>query len=133
MNKYFTGVVLESKYAQIIDLVSVPLGVNINGVFNQTGVRNDLYVGHYIEKRYVFEGVPASLAKALPDSVEVSDINGDTHTVSFKEGVNNSSGGTAVFENYNNAIIVSKLSPHLRTVEVVETRGELYCNNEKVA
>lgn len=122
---YFEGTVSVSKFAQIVHLEIIPQGITIDGVFNPTGYQRNLYKAHYIEKRYSFIGVPVSLAKALPDSAIVKDIDGSEHTVSFVESVTDGSSGTMVFESYNNSVVVNKMSPHLRTVEVTERIGTL--------
>ena len=74
----------------------------------------------------------ADLHFVLPESVSVTDIDGRTHTVSFEENVTDGSSGSSIFEKYSNAVTVSKMSPHLRTVEVVERTGKLFCNDEEV-
>lgn len=126
---YFGGTVSISKFAQIVHLETIPVGYTDADGFHQTGIQRNLYTGTYTEKRFYFEGVPASLANSLPTSATVTDIDGTTHTVSFTPTVTDGSSGTAVFENYNNAVTVAKMSPHLRTVEVVERTGVLGVTN----
>ena len=130
---YFAGAVSISKFAQIVHLEMIPQGVIIDGVFNLTGYQRNLFKAHYVEKRYSFIGVPVDMANRLSGTATVTDIDGKTHTVSFDESVTDGSSGTAIFENYNNAVVISKMSPHMRTVEVVERTGNLYCNGVKVA
>ena len=122
---YFEGTVSVSKFAQIIHLEMIPQGYIVDGEFKLTGYQRNLYKANYVEKRYSFIGVPVSLAKALPKSAIVKDIDGSEHTVSFVESVTDGSSGTMVFENYNNSVVVNKMSPHLRTVEVTERKGTL--------
>ena len=122
---YFEGTVSVSKFAQIIHLEMIPQGYIVDGEFKLTGYQRNLYKANYVEKRYSFIGVPVSLAKALPESAIVKDIDGSEHTVSFVESVTDGSSGTMVFENYNNSVVVNKMSPHLRTVEVTERTGTL--------
>lgn len=122
---YFEGTVSVSKFAQIIHLEMIPQGYIVDGEFKLTGYQRNLYKANYVEKRYSFIGVPVSLANALPQSATVKDIDGSEHTVSFVESVTDGSSGTMVFENYNNSVVVNKLSPHLRTVEVTERTGTL--------
>lgn len=122
---YFCGTVSVSKFAQIVHLEVIPTGYIVDGVFHQTGVQRNVYKGTYTEKRFYFEGVPVALANNLPASVTVTDIDGSTHTVSFTPSVNDGSSGTGMFEDYNNAVTVAKMSPHLRTVEVTERSGVL--------
>jgi hypothetical protein len=129
---YFAGTVSVSKFAQIVHLEMIPQGVIIDGVFNLTGYQRNLFKAHYVEKRYSFIGVPASLANILSGKVTVTDIDGSSHTVSFDESVNDGSSGTAIFENYSNSVVINKMSPHMRTVEVTERTGILYCNGNKV-
>lgn len=124
---YFCGTVSISKFAQIVNLETIPVGYTDADGFHQTGLQRNLYTGTYTEKRFYFEGVPVSIANDLPSSATITDIDGSTHTVSFTPSVSDGSSGTAVFENYNNAVTVSKMSPHLRTVEVVERTGVLSC------
>ena len=123
---YFCGTVSVSKYAQIVNVEIIPKGyIDENGKFHEFGATRNLYVGKFTEKRFYFEGVPATMAKSLPSSATVTDIDGTTYTVSFVESITDGSQGTASFENYNNSVNIGKMSPHLRTIEVVERRGTL--------
>lgn len=122
---YFCGTVSVSKYAQIVNVEIIPKGYIVDGVFHQTGATRNLYVGKYTEKRFYFEGVSATMAANLPSSATVTDIDGKTFTVSFVESITDGSQGIASFESYNNAVNIGKMSPHLRTIEVVERRGTL--------
>ena len=122
---YFCGTVSVSKYAQIVNVEIIPKGYIVDGVFHQTGATRNLYVGKFTEKRFYFEGVSATMAKSLPSSATVTDIDGTTYTVSFVESITDGSQGTASFETYNNSVNIGKMSPHLRTIEVVERRGTL--------
>lgn len=122
---YFCGTVSVSKYAQIVNVENIPKGAIIDGVFVQTGAIRNLYVGKFTEKRFYFEGVSATMAANLPSSATVTDIDGTTYTVSFVESITDGSQGTASFETYNNSVNIGKMSPHLRTIEVVERRGTL--------
>jgi hypothetical protein len=122
---FFCGVVSINKFSQIVNLEMIPYGIAIDGEFQLHGYKRTLYVGNYTEKRFYFEGIPASLAENLPDDVTVTDITGKTYKVSFNPSVSDGSSGTAIFENYNNSVAITKMSPRLRCIEVVERTGDL--------
>lgn len=137
MSKYFCGAVAISKSAQVTHLEIVPGGYyvtdeNGNKEFNQTTVHRNLYTTKTIERRFVFEGVPATTADYLSGSVTVTDINGKEYTVSFDENIVDGSSGTAVLEKESNHVNITKMSPRLRTVEVVNRVSTHFCNGVQI-
>lgn len=130
ISKYFCGLVSENKYAQVTHLEIIPVGIIIEGQFQQTGQMRNLYTSKTIERRFLFEGVPATLS--LPESASVIDIDGKSYTVSFVESVVDGSSGTAVLEKESNQVSINKFSPHLRSIEVVHKTSTHYLNNKQI-
>ncbi len=129
---YFGGVVTVRRHSQVVNLEMIPNVVIIDGVKNVTGYTRNLYTGDFETRTYVFEGVPAAMADALTGSVTVLDVGGKSHVVSFANYVTDGSSGTAVFEKDSNAVVVSRMSPHMRRVEVTRTVASLKCNGAVV-
>lgn len=132
ISECFCGAVTVRRFSQVVHLEMIPNVVIIDGVKNVTGYTRNLYTGDYETRTYVFEGVPAAVADSLPGSVTVTDVGGKSHTVSFSNYVTDGSSGTAVFEKDSNAVTVSRMSPHMRRVEVTRTVGSLKCNGVTV-
>lgn len=137
MAKYFCGAISTSKYAQVTHLELVPGGYIVtdqegNEEFHQTTTIRYLYTTKTVERRFLFEGVPATIADDLTGSVTVTDINNKQYTVSFDEIIVDGSTGTAVLEKESNHVSISKMSPHLRTVEVVNKLSTHYRNNIQI-
>jgi hypothetical protein len=132
MAKYFCGAVAISKSAQVAHLEVVPGGYYVDDEFHQTTIHRNLYTTKTIESRFVFEGVPATIADDLSGSVAVTDISGKSYTVSFDENIVDGSSGTAVLEKESNHVNITKMSPHLRTVEVVNRISTHFCNDVQI-
>ena len=132
--EYFAGVTGKIKSAQIVDLEMIANKGTITDLdtgevkeYIASYTRN-LYTGEYETRTYVFEGVPPSIADNLPESVTVAEVGGTTHTVHLREFVSDASSGTAIFENDRNTVTIHRVSPHMRTIEVMRTIGALKCN-----
>lgn len=138
MAKYFCGAVQTSKSAQIVDLETGFNGYYVTEsdgtkTFHPTSLYRDLITSKTTERRFQFEGVPASIADNLSGSVTVTDISGKSYTVSFDEKITDGSQGTAVLEKESNHVSITKYSPHLRTVEVINKVSTYYVNNNQIA
>ena len=86
-----------------------------------------LYTSKTVEQKFTFIGVPASLA-FFTDSIEVTDANGSTYTVSFKPEVIDCSEGTAILISDQTEVDRGDFSPHLRTLTVTRRAAFLYDN-----
>lgn len=126
---YFDGNVGITKFAQIVNMEMFPVGYYVEEdgerEFVCTGYQRRVYVGKYVEKRFYFEGVPYNIARTLTGAHTVTDVYGVTHSVNFDAVVTDGSSGTAVFENENNSVSISRISPHLCSIEVVNRTGTL--------
>ena len=137
MAKYFCGAVSTSKYAQATHLDLIPGGYITrdeegNEEGHQTTTHRYLYTTKTVERRFLFEGVPATIADDLSGEVTVTDINGKVYTVSFDEKIVDGSSGTAILEKESNHVNISKMSPHLRCVEVINRISNHFRNNEQI-
>jgi hypothetical protein len=135
---YFAGVTGVSRYSQIVHLEMIPYRYTVTdtntGVTKEyiSGYKRNLYTADYETRTFVFEGVPVSLAENLPNSVNVTDVGGKSHTIKLTSFVDDGSSGTAIFENDRNTVTIHRTSPHMRTIEVTRTTGTLYCNGDRV-
>ena len=138
MVKYFCGAVQTTKSAQIVDLETGYNGYYLKEsdgteTFHPTSFYRNLITSKTTERRFQFEGVPATIADNLSGSVTVTDIGGKSYTVSFDEKITDGSQGTAVLEKESNHVSITKFSPHLRTVEVINKVSTYYANDKQIA
>ena len=121
--KDFLKTVRTVKYTQALGVEQVPTYV-VDGV--PQGWNDILYVGKFTETEFVFEGVPHSIANAIPGttiSENVTDASGNSYTVSFTDSV--TVVGRNLIETASNRVTKENITPHLWRIVVLKKTGSI--------
>lgn len=128
MQDCFQGRVQQREYSQFVAKETRPSAI-VDGV--PTGFYNVTYTARFKVQIFVFLGLTEAQANST-SQITVTDVSGTSYTFTPRTKIVDGSSGSASFEQERVDVERVRMTPHMWSLVVTRTGGELYAGNSKI-